>query len=149
MTSADRRQLTEKLFESFHAIKLRIASDFAGTPSAITLSQSLVLGFVEKRKGAGIGAIAEHLGITSSAATQLVNGLVAKGYLVRRKNPEDRRELAVALSATGRKKTAAMKKERLRKMKLLFKALDEGEIREYYRLNKKIAESIGSKNNKK
>ncbi len=143
MISSEQRKLIEDLFESFHAIKLKMVGCSSGSLLSVTPSQGLVLNFVERENGAGIGKIAEHLGVTSSAATQLVNGLVRKGYLIRRENLDDRRELTVILSATGKKRMGLIRHERTKRVQSLFRALTVKEVREYCRLNKKIADSVG------
>ena len=45
-----------------------------------------------------MGALAEMLLITSHAATELVDRLCDRGLVVRRKDPRDRRRLALTLS---------------------------------------------------
>jgi len=45
--------------------------------------------------------IAEHLGVTKQAASQLVEELVAKGYVERRPHPSDARARLVVLTPRG------------------------------------------------
>ena len=51
--------------------------------------------------------IAEHLGITKQAASQLVEQLVARGYVVRRQDPRDARARLLVLTERGRACTVA------------------------------------------
>jgi DNA-binding MarR family transcriptional regulator len=51
--------------------------------------------------GATIGELAEHLGVTKQAASQLVEELVRKGYVERRPHPGDARARLVVLTERG------------------------------------------------
>jgi len=51
--------------------------------------------------GATVGELAEHLGVTKQAASQLVDELVGKGYVERRPHPTDARARLIVLSERG------------------------------------------------
>jgi DNA-binding MarR family transcriptional regulator len=51
--------------------------------------------------GATVGELAEHLGVTKQAASQMVEELVRKGYVERRPHPTDARARLVVLTARG------------------------------------------------
>jgi DNA-binding MarR family transcriptional regulator len=51
--------------------------------------------------GATVSELAVHLGITRQAAAQLVDELVAKGYVERRRHPDDGRAQLVTLTERG------------------------------------------------
>lgn len=52
--------------------------------------------------GCGVSEISTHLDITAAAASQMVDGLVQKGYLTRVEAEHDRRAKQIALSLEGR-----------------------------------------------
>lgn len=56
---------------------------------------------------ASASGLADHLAITKQAAAQLVDHLVAAGYVVRRPDPGDRRVWSLHLTARGRRCTDA------------------------------------------
>jgi DNA-binding MarR family transcriptional regulator len=61
-------------------------------------------GFVFARlapDGATVSEIAEHLGVTKQAASQLVEELVGKGYVERYAHPTDARAKVVVLTGRG------------------------------------------------
>ncbi|SEO10292.1 DNA-binding transcriptional regulator, MarR family [Actinacidiphila rubida] len=61
-------------------------------------------GFVFSRlseAGATVTEVAEHLGVTRQAASQIVDELVAKGYVERRPHPSDARARLVVLTERG------------------------------------------------
>jgi DNA-binding MarR family transcriptional regulator len=51
--------------------------------------------------GATVGELADHLGVTKQAASQLVEELVRKGYVERRPHPTDARARLIVLSERG------------------------------------------------
>jgi DNA-binding MarR family transcriptional regulator len=57
--------------------------------------------------GATIGALAERLGVTKQAASQLVEELIGKGYVERLPHPRDARARLIVLTEHGRAYTRA------------------------------------------
>lgn len=51
--------------------------------------------------GATVGELAEHLGVTKQAASQLVEELVRKGYAERNPHPSDARAKVITLTERG------------------------------------------------
>jgi DNA-binding MarR family transcriptional regulator len=51
--------------------------------------------------GATVSELAAHLGVTRQAAAQIVDELVAKGYVLRRPHPDDGRAQLVVLTERG------------------------------------------------
>ena len=51
--------------------------------------------------GATVSELAAHLGVTRQAAAQLVDELVAKGYVERRRHPDDGRAQLITLTERG------------------------------------------------
>ncbi|MER8184738.1 MarR family transcriptional regulator [Kitasatospora sp. NPDC094015] len=51
--------------------------------------------------GASVGELAEHLGVTKQAASQMVEELVRKGYVERRPHPDDARARLIVLTDRG------------------------------------------------
>ncbi|MCU1641166.1 MAG: hypothetical protein JWN03_1441 [Nocardia sp.] len=51
--------------------------------------------------GAAVGEIAEHLGVTKQAASQLVDELVKRGYAERNPHPHDARARLITLTERG------------------------------------------------
>ena len=67
-------------------------------------------GFAFVRISAGDAStldVAEHLGVTKQAASQLVEQLVARGYVERTVDPDDARRRPLRLTARGRACTRA------------------------------------------
>ena len=68
----------------------------------LSVPQFRVLAFVDRRRGATLSEVAEHIGLTLPSASRMVDGLVARNLLTRGISPSDRRFVALALTAQGR-----------------------------------------------
>ena len=140
MYMANRKRLIEDILNSFHAMRHKIKSEAvrSGHPGGITHSQWFVLGMIEQGTHTNMKDISNVLGISSSAITQLVDGLVRHGYVTRKSDPQDRRSVRLQLSTKGDKRILAVKKQRLNRMAKLFDVLNDSELKAYLRLHKKI-----------
>jgi len=140
----DRRKLIEKILEDIHAIKHEIAAElhFFSTGIQITHPQWLVLHLVKINGTINIKDLANLLDTTSSAATQIVNGLVNKGLLLRKRNPDDRRTLKIGLSEKFKNQFDSIKNKSFKTLSSLFDVLDNDELLKYCELNDKITGNI-------
>ncbi|MCJ7666147.1 MAG: MarR family transcriptional regulator, partial [Actinobacteria bacterium] len=102
----DRRKTIEEITETLYSIRRQIASEthLLFDKMQITHPQWIVIHYVRKSGIINVKNLANLLGITSSAATQIVDGLVKKGFLLRKRNTEDRRILNIELSVEARGK---------------------------------------------
>jgi DNA-binding MarR family transcriptional regulator len=169
----DRKKQIEQLLEKLHSLKRLMTpdnpesingpcpgrsqsedqADIAGTSRQSFLdeerlapSQWLVLHQVGHQNGIGVKELAASLGITSSAATQLVDSLVKKGLLIRQPSEEDRRALRLSLPEESRKRIDTMMAHRLERMVDIFGVLDDVEFQNFLDLiNKVIARSQNKK----
>lgn len=108
----------------------------------ITPAQWGVVMFIRNRTTCTVKDIAQTFSITSSAATQLVDGLVKSGYVKRQTDAKDRRAVALTLSKTMRDHVAAMKRMATREFMRLFKVLSEKEFNQYCALSRKIVQGL-------
>lgn len=135
-----RTQLIEGILHGLHALRNQIKAKAVhlGHHHGIAHSQWFVLKILEHSGERSVKDIAETLGISSSAATQLVEGLVRRGYVTRREDPKDRRSVRLTLSPKGKKHLAATNDQRVTEMAGIFDALTDRELEEYLRLHGKI-----------
>ncbi|MFA6963887.1 MAG: MarR family transcriptional regulator [Patescibacteria group bacterium] len=137
----NRKKTIEEILETFHLIKRKSMNmvNFAKTADLnIMGSQWLVLHLVQKNDGIGVKEIAEEMHISSPAATQLVDALVTRGFLIRETSPTDRRAIKLKLSAQMRDKFADMKKAGMAHAGTLFESLDDDELATFMSLCKKL-----------
>ncbi len=148
MSAENRKRDIAVILESIYAIKRRLAPhEFGGNnahrrsakKSDLTIAQWAVLALVMKSEGLGIKELSGRLGITSSAATQIVSELERKGYLVREASDRDRRALTLKLTARRRQQLLEMRAAHLERFAAAFKVLTDKEIAQYASLSRKIA----------
>ena len=106
----------------------------------VTPSQWGVLMALEGGNPASVKDVAGMLGVTSSAATQLVDGLVESGYVLRTEDPNDRRKMTLTLSGKTKKQVEKMKEECMSTFLELFEALTDEEFDQLIVLHNKIFE---------
>ena len=68
----------------------------------LSVPQFRALGFLNRHPGASLGDIADHIGLTLSAISRLVDDLVERGLVLRETSPTDRRYITLALTPEGR-----------------------------------------------
>ena len=82
--------------------------------------------------------VAETLGITSSAATQMINTLIKKGLLLRTIDAKDKRAVRISLSAKGKKIFSDFHKDMLKNMQNNFKLVSDSELDRVVSVFKKV-----------
>ena len=137
MNIIDRKTLLEQLIGTMHALKHRV---FIGlqAPAGLTSAQIMAVGAIARQPGLGIKELAAVLDISSSAATQLVDALVDKGFLSRQADTTDRRAINILLSETSYQKIEEMKCFHRDRLAKLFEALTDDELEMYAKLTHKI-----------
>lgn len=142
-----RIQLIEEILHNFHAIRniTKARATRLGHQSHITHSQWFVLSMIGHFKKRSIKDIAQALEMSSSAATQLVDGLVQGGYVTRSEDQNDRRLVQLELSPKGKKHLVDTKEKRIAEMAEIFDVLTDKELEEFVRLHKKITSKFSDK----
>jgi len=78
----------------------------------LTRQQYRLIWLLDERKEAlPMGEIARYMGLTGGAVTSLVNHLISKGYLRRKRKRDDRRFSLIWLSAKARKRLEAIREK--------------------------------------
>jgi len=68
----------------------------------ISVPQYRTLTFVHRNEGASLSEVGEYIGLTLPTMSELVDGLVVRGLINRRTDPEDRRRMTLTLTEPGR-----------------------------------------------
>ncbi|MHB1163585.1 MAG: MarR family winged helix-turn-helix transcriptional regulator [Minisyncoccota bacterium] len=137
---SSRKKKVESLLVDLRSLKraMTFRMDAAADIPRITPSQCGVLMFMEERSESTVKDVAQALGITSSAATQLVDGLVSSGYVAKETHPEDRRAVTLTLPKKTKTQVKKMKERGIQKFLEIFQVLSDEEFDQYLALNKKI-----------
>jgi DNA-binding MarR family transcriptional regulator len=88
------------------------ARSVAALDAQVTLPQLRVLVMVASRGPLNLGAVANGLGVHASNATRVCDRLVGGGFLTRRDDPSDRRNLLLELTTGGRELVDTMNANR-------------------------------------
>ncbi len=150
VNAVKRGEVIQRVLQDIHAMRHKLAAKYGmgmknAKNAAITPSQGFVLRFVARCGSANVKTIAQALHISSSAATQLVDGLVDKGYVTRTEDPADSRVTVLSISAKAKETFKKFKEESLRSMAQMFDALTDEELAQYAELNRKLMEFADKK----
>ncbi len=94
------RQLSELLFVSSWRLRRGAAKELA--PLGVTVGQSRVLKVVAEHQPMRMADLAATLEIVPRSVTSMIDSLVAAGLVDREADPQDRRSVLVAPTASGR-----------------------------------------------
>ena len=89
----------------------------------MSVPQYRTMAYVYRNEGTSLSEICDYLGLTLPTMSTLVDGLVERGLVNRRTDPEDRRRMTLTLTPVGRARlqaaraaTLAYLEERLRQL---------------------------------
>ena len=101
--------------------------------SDLSVPQFRALGHLRHNPGTSLSALADHLGLTAATTSNLVDGLVRRQMVSREPSPGDRRRVALALSAPGRRAIDGTMAAAERNLATRLGALSEEDLRSIYR----------------
>ncbi len=107
-------------------------------------AQVRILYFVKHRGSVTVKDIADVMGATSSAATQLVESMVKVGFLERKHDARDRRKVHVGLSDKGKAKFQKFRKDHLAWVRKLLSPLSDRELEQLIAIQKKVMRKAGT-----
>ena len=91
------RELLHSLFRLKSALNTEFVKDTSSAVKDINLPEYILMREIEEN-GSDLTAIREYLSITKSAVSQMLRSLEKKGYLTRRINLRNRRNIVVELT---------------------------------------------------
>jgi DNA-binding MarR family transcriptional regulator len=90
--------ILETIPPSMRAIREQMRS---GRAASLSVAQFRLLLFVRRHPATSLSPVAEHLGTTLPAASQLVERLVRAGLVTREQHPAERRKVELRLTEAG------------------------------------------------
>jgi len=146
----NRQKIIEEIITNFQAIRRKIMTESLCLSNKyhITNSQRELFNIIVQHDGIKMMEISKLLGISNSATTQLVDGLVNNGYLIRESDSEDRRALKIKLSDKSKKNIREIRTQGFKKISDIFEILNDDELSKFCEFNKKIADKILNSKNK-
>lgn len=144
MTS-HRRSLIESLLETMKDASRAVSAGREQCFKHFKLhsAQVRVLHYIMQNQPVAVKDIAQSMGTTSSASTQMVDAIVRAGYLSRTRDPHDRRRVVVRLSAKGTAKFRSFRADHLRRVTTTVGRLSDREISSLVALLRKVTAQSG------
>ena len=90
--------ILETIPPSMRAIREQMRS---GLAASLSVPQFRLLRFVRRNPGTSLSPVAEHLGTSLPAASQLVERLVRAGLVTREQHPRERRRVELRVTEVG------------------------------------------------
>lgn len=135
-----RKEIIENILSNFQSIGRIFAAEGKDMNKrlGITMSQMNLIFIIVHEGKMTVTEIANKLGVSKSAATQLIDSLVQQGCVIRINDTVDRRVFFVQLSEKSRKHMAAMRERNMSRMATLFDTLSRDELAQFERITKKL-----------
>lgn len=132
----------DKFFDTAMAMRRHMMASHAHGKQLPSPAQLGMLFAVAHNKEPSIKTLAQSFCMTSSAATQLVNGLVDDGLLARKTAKDDRRKISLALTRKGKALVERAKNERHAMFTKLLEPLSDSELSTLCALQDKILANL-------
>lgn len=136
-----RRQTATRAFsDALLALRARerAGDSSRGHSCDVSPAQGMLVHEVARAGGSTTRVLAKRLGISSSAVTQLVNGLESEGLLRRAPDPSDGRKTRIELTARGAELYGHFDRARLARAAAMLEPLSDEEVTEIARLLSKM-----------
>jgi DNA-binding MarR family transcriptional regulator len=141
----EREQTIQVIFENFEAFRraafMRKAELLQGRQLP-THAQIGVMFMLRHLGPLNIKDLAAQFRMTSSAATQLVDGLVKDCLVKRTEDSKDRRKTSLELTAKGSQVLIKARKFRLQNMNNVFQVLSNEELAQLEKLQRKLVDHL-------
>lgn len=139
-----KKTIVNEILECFLAIKRKMSTEEHQSfhKKYLSPAQVQLLYLIRHHDGIGIKEIAEFLGVSSSAATQMVDNLVKENYIIREVSGEDRRALKLRVSDDCREKIARIRRHGAERMINVFDGLTDEELGQLRNICQKIRDNI-------
>lgn len=140
----DRSKLSEIVFSQLELIRRNFVMDKlpVDVPGMPTPAQTQALFFIVENKLETVRDIASTMNISSSAATQLVDGLVNDGFVNRYESPEDRRITVLKPTKKAIKISQKIQKHIKQVVLEMTKTLSEEELKQLINIHQKMLDQL-------
>lgn len=139
-----KQQYLEQLFDTMEQLRklMEGRAQESHEERFATIMQFLALKFLRTSQDRTIGELADHLMLSKSSATQLIERLVKAGFVERIDDPEDRRIVRLRITPRGEQLLANMKQRYVDKMTALLSKIPDEDLRELVRIHRELIETI-------
>jgi DNA-binding MarR family transcriptional regulator len=136
---ADGRDVVERIMDEFHVAmrQLRCAGTEQLVKAGVSMTHLHVMGLLSRHGETSMSRIAEHLDVSLSNATGLIDRMAERGLVERVRVPDDRRVVLVRLSETGQSQLDAQENLRRDLLQKILARLDASQLE---RLSQSLAD---------
>ncbi|MGE4284385.1 MAG: MarR family winged helix-turn-helix transcriptional regulator [Clostridia bacterium] len=113
-----------------------------GLSPAISMPHIFVMGYIKVHSPCIVTDISNHMEITLSAVTSLLNKLVDMELVVRERSEEDRRIVRVFITSSGEEMLKKVWENKSKLMSKVLQGLSEQELNEYFRIQDMIFDKL-------
>lgn len=138
----NRQKLIAEIVANFHSWRHKMKPKSELAKGELTMAQWGVMCVLEHTSVTNSTALSEMLGISASAITQLIDGLVKLKYAKRASSKTDRRGTELRLTPAGRKQLQKSKAEKLKRLTPLFAVLSDSELVQFHALQHKLINQV-------
>lgn len=142
-TETDRTGVVEAVLGASRVLVAVAARSLAEVAEEVTLPQFRALVVLASRGPQRVASLAEALGVTPPTATRMCDRLVRKGLVRRRTGREDRRQVNLTVTPTGRQLVAEVTERRRREIEQLLRDVSPEDQAAMIELFGKLASAAG------
>ncbi len=135
------RELLHSLFRLKSALNTEFAKDTSSVVKDVSLTEYVLMREIAEKR-ADLTSIGEYLAISKSAVSQMLSALEKKGYLTRRINVKNRRNIVVKLTKAGKNALREKSKEFNARYECITNDIHEGDIKQIIKLIERLQGAI-------
>ena len=134
----------EQLFSTMSQLKklMENQTQESHEEKTATIMQYSALKFLALHNKTTVGDLGNHLKLSKSSATQLIERLVKTGYVERIHDEQDRRIVRLTISPSGELYIIELKKKFMDKMGSIFSKVPDDDLKELIRIHTNLIESL-------
>lgn len=136
------------LFEEFMATmwkvrKLMEQSDKSKKGDEIaTILQLRALSFLKHKSGVTVGNLGDFIYMSSSSVAQFTDRLVDSGWVEKREDLKDRRQVKLHLTDKGQKKLSSLKEKKFKKIGKVIEYMTVSDLKQLLKIHRKVLSKI-------
>lgn len=117
------------LMETMHPIMQFIRAEMRSQREpSLSVPQFRLLAFLNHHPGASLSEVSEHLGVTRATASAMTERLVQRDWVDRTADPQERRQIMLTLTESGRTHLEQMQDSTRRRLAELLNQLSPAEL---------------------
>lgn len=138
-----RTKVLSKLFQVIR--KCHCLQKRSGDSETLNIFQINIVRFVAVNTKVSMQVLASEFGIRPSSMTENIDNLVRSGWIIRTRDPDDRRKVILMLSSQAQENLNKIFKEKIKKYSWILSGLDEKQLEMFIEILGTIEETINNR----